>query len=52
MPHCLVVETIPIACSRSRNWLKQEGFTTSTASTLEDARLSVSARPPTWSCST
>ena len=46
MPHCLVVEDDPNCLFALAELVEQEGFTTSTASTLEDARLSVSARPP------
>lgn len=46
MPHALVVEDDPNCLFALAELVEQEGFTTSTAGTLADARLSVSAKTP------
>ena len=46
MPHALVVEDDPNTLYALAELVEQEGFTTSTASTLADARINVSARAP------
>ena len=46
MPHALVVEDDPNTLYALAELVEQEGFTTSTASTLADARMNVSTRTP------
>ena len=46
MPHALVVEDDPNCLYALAELVEQEGFTTSTASTLADARMNVNTRTP------
>ena len=46
MPHALVVEDDPNTLYALAELVEQEGFTTSTASTLADARMNVNSRTP------